>query len=68
MLHVAKINPFHHEQVKADFERVWFAKFERILDGAGIGPVGCVTNELRQSSTKVCIIEMVKFTGLTLFR
>jgi len=39
LLHVAKINPSHHEQVKADFERVWLAKFERILDCAGVGPV-----------------------------
>jgi len=39
LLHVAKTKPSHHEKVKADFERVWFAKFERILDGAGVGPV-----------------------------
>jgi putative transposase len=37
--HLAKTNPSHHERVKADFERAWFAKFEEILDGACIGPV-----------------------------
>jgi putative transposase len=39
LLHIAKTNPSHHERVKTDFERVWFAKFERILDGARVGPV-----------------------------
>lgn len=39
LLHLAKTNPSHHEKVKVDFERAWFAKFERILDDAGVGPV-----------------------------
>jgi putative transposase len=37
--HLAKTNPAHHAKVRADFEREWFAKFEAILDGAGVGPV-----------------------------
>jgi putative transposase len=36
--HLAETNPSYFEQVKTDFERAWFAKFERILDGAAIGP------------------------------
>jgi REP element-mobilizing transposase RayT len=32
-------NPMHHERVKSDFERAWFAKFERLLDRAKSGPV-----------------------------
>jgi hypothetical protein len=67
LLHIAKTNPSHHERVKTDFERVWFAKFERILMVPGLARFGCVTNELRQSSTKVCIIGMERFTGLMPF-
>ena len=37
--HLAETNPTHYEQVKLDFERVWFAKFESILDGAKCGPL-----------------------------
>ena len=39
MRHLAKTNPSHHERVKDDFERKWFARFEEILDGAAVGPV-----------------------------
>ena len=37
--HLAQTNPSHHERVKSDFERAWFAKFESLLDGAACGPV-----------------------------
>ena len=39
LLHVAQTNPSYFAQVKDDFERGWFAKFERILDGSAEGPV-----------------------------
>ena len=31
--HLARTNINHYEQVKEDFERAWFAKFELLLDG-----------------------------------
>ncbi|MEP6743776.1 MAG: hypothetical protein ABJB61_14860 [bacterium] len=37
--HVARDNPVHYQRVKADFERLWFAKFEVILAGAKDGPL-----------------------------
>lgn len=36
--HLAKTNPRHYDQVKDDFERAWFVKFERILDHDTTGP------------------------------
>jgi REP-associated tyrosine transposase len=39
LAHLARTNPTCHEQVKKDFERTWFAKFELLLDGATVGPV-----------------------------
>jgi len=36
---LAKTNPSHHAQVKVDFERAWFTKFEGLLDQAAVGPV-----------------------------
>lgn len=36
--HLAQANPNHYDQVKHDFDRVWFAKFERLLDQATLGP------------------------------
>lgn len=39
LAHLAETNPTHYEQVKWDFERAWFAKFESILDGAKCGPL-----------------------------
>lgn len=36
---LAKTNPSHHERVKVDFERAWFAKFDGLLDDAAVGPV-----------------------------
>jgi hypothetical protein len=32
--HLAQTNPNHYDQVKHDFDRVWFTKFERLLDQA----------------------------------
>jgi putative transposase len=29
----------HYDQIKDDFERTWFKKFELLLDGATVGPV-----------------------------
>jgi hypothetical protein len=37
--HLARTNVNHYEQIKEDFERAWFAKFELLLDGAIEGPV-----------------------------
>lgn len=37
--HLALTNPTHYDQVKTDFERTWFKKFELLLDGANVGPV-----------------------------
>jgi putative transposase len=37
--HLARTNATHYDQVKSDFERTWFKKFELLLDGATVGPV-----------------------------
>jgi putative transposase len=37
--HLARTNPTYLEQIKSDFERAWFRKFELFLDGAAAGPV-----------------------------
>ena len=37
--HLARTNVNHYEQIKEDFERAWFVKFELLLDGAIEGPV-----------------------------
>ncbi len=39
LAHLAETNATHYEQVKKDFERAWFAKFELLLDGATVGPI-----------------------------
>lgn len=39
LAHLAETNATYYELVKRDFERVWFRKFELILDGAALGPV-----------------------------
>jgi len=39
LAHLQKTNPSHHERIKTDFERLWFGKFEAILDGASCGPL-----------------------------
>ncbi len=39
LAHLARNNPDHYEKVIQDFERVWFKKFETLLDGATFGPV-----------------------------
>jgi putative transposase len=36
--HLAQTNPNHFDQVKHEFDRRWFAKFELLLDQATIGP------------------------------
>jgi len=37
--HLASTNVSHYDQIKTEFERFWFAKFELLLDGAIVGPV-----------------------------
>ncbi len=39
LAHLAETNITHYEQVKRDFERSWFTKFEFLLDGATVGPI-----------------------------
>jgi putative transposase len=39
LAHLAETNAIYYNLVKRDFERVWFKKFESILDGAAVGPV-----------------------------
>jgi putative transposase len=39
LTHLARTNATYHDQVKKDFERVWFRKFELLLDNATVGPV-----------------------------
>lgn len=39
LAHLARTNVTYYDQVKRDFEKAWFRKFERLLDGATIGPV-----------------------------
>ncbi|MEK6281313.1 MAG: hypothetical protein AABN95_13250 [Acidobacteriota bacterium] len=39
LAHLVRTNPNHYAQVKKDFDSVWFAKFESVLDSATIGPV-----------------------------
>lgn len=36
--YLEQTNPHYLSQVKSDFERKWFAKFESVLDGAPYGP------------------------------
>ncbi|HEX3228542.1 MAG TPA: hypothetical protein VHQ95_06220 [Pyrinomonadaceae bacterium] len=36
--HLEQTNPAHFSEVKSDFERQWFAKFESVLDGGSYGP------------------------------
>lgn len=38
LAHLARTNTPYYDQVKNDFERAWFAKFESILDAATCGP------------------------------
>ncbi len=39
LAHLSETNVTHYDQVKRDFERWWFKKFELVLDGATVGPV-----------------------------
>jgi REP element-mobilizing transposase RayT len=39
LAHLARTNATHYQQVRRDFERAWFKKFELLLDGATTGPV-----------------------------
>jgi REP-associated tyrosine transposase len=39
LAHLSQTNCTYYELVKRDFERVWFRKFELILDGSTVGPV-----------------------------
>jgi REP-associated tyrosine transposase len=39
LAHLAQRNATFYDQVKREFERAWFTKFELILDGATVGPV-----------------------------
>jgi putative transposase len=39
LAHLARTNAKHYDEVKSDFERAWFKKFELLLDGAEVGPV-----------------------------
>ncbi len=39
LAYLAETNATHYELVKRDFERVWFRKFELILDGSAFGPL-----------------------------
>ena len=36
--HLSETNPNHFDQVKHEFDRRWFAKFEALLDCATVGP------------------------------
>lgn len=36
--HLADTNPKYWEQIKHEFDRRWFAKFEMLLDQASVGP------------------------------
>lgn len=39
LAHLARTNATYYAQVKRDFERAWFAKFESLLDGSTVGPI-----------------------------
>jgi len=39
LAYLAYSNPDYYEQVNQNFERVWFKKFETLLDGASVGPL-----------------------------
>ena len=39
LAHLARKNPELYDQVKEEFERAWFHKFESILDGEETGPL-----------------------------
>jgi putative transposase len=38
LAHLKENNPTHFDKINLDFERAWFSKFERILDGSEYGP------------------------------
>jgi putative transposase len=46
LAHVAQTNATYYDQVKRDFERAWFKKFEFLLDGATVGPVWLNDNRI----------------------
>jgi putative transposase len=37
--HLAQTNLSHYNQIKSDFDRIWFAKFESLLDQTTAGPL-----------------------------
>ncbi|HSS20683.1 MAG TPA: hypothetical protein VLL54_11460 [Pyrinomonadaceae bacterium] len=49
LMHLAETNAAHYQRVKSDFERVWFTKFESLLDGAVVGPVWLSNQDVASS-------------------
>lgn len=39
LAHLKQTNAAHYARVESDFERMWFAKFESVLDGGSCGPL-----------------------------
>ena len=61
--HLAEKNPAHHELVVEQFERRWFAKFERVLDGATVGPTW-----LRNDAVASIVSESLHFRNNSVYR
>jgi hypothetical protein len=65
LTHLARTNTTYYDQVKKDFERAWFRKFELLLDGATVGPAWLKDERVRQESLRACTIETEKLTAWT---
>lgn len=61
--HLKEHNASYHELVKLNFERVWFAKFESILDSTSCGPVW-----LRQPTVAAIVADSIRYRDGKKFR
>lgn len=63
LAHLSRNNPDHYEKVIEDFERVWFKKFETLLDGETSGPVW-----LKDESVASIIAESLHYRNSEVYR
>lgn len=63
LLHLAETNPTYHDLVADQFERRWFAKFEKVLDGETVGPTW-----LRDDRIATVINESLHFRDNSVYR
>jgi REP element-mobilizing transposase RayT len=63
LAHLARNNPDHYHKVREDFERVWFKKFETLLDGETIGPIW-----LKDETVASIVAESLHHRNLKVYR